>query len=115
LIAIAGTGDTMNSTEKTAQRPQKRVIDPLATEAGIDVAPARTPLRTVEHCRIQLAKLYRQAKAGLIEPATATKLAYLLVCLRQTIEVGSLETEISSLRAQVAALEKVAYHGSIRR
>lgn len=55
------------------------------------------------HVRQQLARLFREAKTGKVDPNVSTKLAYLLNSIRQTIEVGGLETEISDLRREVAS------------
>lgn len=78
--------------------------NPLATVDGVDVLPPATPrlrlpLRTADDVQRELARLYKQMKAGEIAPADGTKLAYVLNLLRQAIETGQLEARIDALEA----------------
>ncbi|RIQ20023.1 hypothetical protein D0849_08245 [Bordetella avium] len=61
----------------------------------------RLPLATADDVRKEMARLYRQMKAGQIAPGDGTKFAYVLTQLRQAIETGDLE-------ARLLALEKAA-------
>lgn len=61
----------------------------------------RLPLTTADDVRKEMARLYRQMKAGQIAPSDGTKFAYVLTQLRQAIETGDLE-------ARLLALEKAA-------
>lgn len=77
-------------------------IDKPETRAGTAHRRAptprlRLPLSTLEHCRRELARLYRSAKAGEIAPQDATRLAYLLHLLARMLEVGELERRIAQL------------------
>ncbi|WP_033534335.1 hypothetical protein [Bordetella trematum] len=61
----------------------------------------RLPLAMADDVRKEMARLYRQMKAGQIAPSDGTKFAYVLTQLRQAIETGDLE-------ARLLALEKAA-------
>lgn len=63
----------------------------------------RLPLKTAQHVRSELARVYRNMKHGDIEPATGTKLTYVLVALGKMIEVGDLEKRIEALELENAA------------
>ena len=60
----------------------------------------RLPLKTAQHVRAELARVYRSMKNDSIEPATGTKLTYVLVALGKMIEVGDLEKRIEALEEQ---------------
>jgi hypothetical protein len=72
-----------------------------ADAAGITPRPpvVRLRLATVRDCRRELARLYVEARRGEIEPATATRLCFLLNAL-----VGMIRD--SDLEGRIAALEK---------
>lgn len=57
----------------------------------------RLPLKTAQHVRSELARVYRSMKHGKIDPAIGTKLTYVLVALGKMIEVGDLEKRIEAL------------------
>lgn len=85
-------------------------MDAVAIVDGVEVLPPATPrlripLRNADDVRRELAKLYRQMKAGEIAPADGTKLAYVLNLLRQAIETGELETRIAALESQAQTLK----------
>ena len=65
----------------------------------VEVLPPKRSiaLTTVGHCRAELATVYRQARAGQIQLADATKLAFILVSLGRMIETSDLENRITSL------------------
>lgn len=54
-------------------------------------------LATVKQVRLELARLYRETRAGDIEPATAAKLAFILDRVRQCIVDHELEARVSEL------------------
>jgi len=71
-------------------------------QAGDLVKPRqrkRTPLKTAENVRAELAKLYRQARAGSIEVGDASKLGNLLQILGRMIETSDLEKRLEVLEA----------------
>lgn len=64
----------------------------------------RVPLRTVEHVRVQMAKLFREAKSGKLPTGDASRLCYLLGQLRVTIESASLENRVHAAEGEIAKL-----------
>jgi len=83
----------------------------LVVVDGVEVLEAptprlRIPLRTVDDVSRELARLYRQMKAGQIATADGTKLAYVLNLLRQAIETGQLEQRIEALEQQAQEVRK---------
>lgn len=79
-------------------------VKPLETlsnsESLLPATRLRLPLRSANDVQRELARLYRQMKAGEIAPADGTKLAYVLNLLRQAIETGQLEARIGALEAE---------------
>lgn len=76
----------------------------LVTVDGVEVIEAprprlRIPLNTANDVQQELARLYRQMKAGQIPTQDGSRLAYVLNLLRQSIETGDLETRIQALEA----------------
>lgn len=59
----------------------------------------RLPLRTQDDVAAELARVYRAAKQGAMPTQDATRLAYILTQLRQTIEAVELERRIDALEA----------------
>ena len=79
---------------------------PLASpDAGgeiVDMAPPRSrvpPIRlaTLRDLRDELGRVYRQARAGQIPPAHATRYAYILAQLRDMILAIDLEARLTAL------------------
>lgn len=62
----------------------------------------RLPLATADDVRKEMARLYRQMKAGQIAPSDGTKFAYVLSQLRQAIETGDLEARLLALEKATA-------------
>lgn len=58
---------------------------------------ASIPLSRSSEIRYELARLYREARAGVLEAQTATRLAYLLQVLAKVIEQSDLEQRIAAL------------------
>jgi hypothetical protein len=59
--------------------------------------PAKVRLATVKEVRLELARLYRETKAGHIDPADAAKLAFILDRLRQCIVDHEIEARVMLL------------------
>lgn len=71
------------------------------------LSPHPTPrlkLAKVRDCRRELAKLYAEARNGEIEPADATRLAYILTQLATMIRETELEQRIETLENRCKAL-----------
>ena len=69
--------------------------------AGKSVTPPRLrcPLHTLDHVKVELARLYREAKAGRRDVSDASKLANLLSILARMIEGADIEARIDALEA----------------
>lgn len=71
----------------------------------------RLPLATVEDCRRELARVYREVKSGAIPSDEGTRRAYILVSLSKMIEAGELERRIEAMEA----LQRAHMTGGITR
>src|SRR5574340_1156591 len=57
----------------------------------------RLDLSSIDAVRREMARLYREAKAGNIATADASRLAFILSQVAKLIEVGTLESRLSAL------------------
>lgn len=70
---------------------------------GLPVPPTPTkrekfiPLSTLNDVKVELARLYRQAKAGKVETSDASRLAFILNSLGRVIVDAELEARIQQL------------------
>ncbi len=80
-------------------QPRTAVIEVLPPEPT-PPRPKRVRLGTVREVRAELAKLYREARTGKIDAATATRLAYLLDLCSRMIERTELEDRVANLEAK---------------
>lgn len=60
----------------------------------------RLPLRTIDDVKAELARLYRQGKAGRRNVADVSKLAHVLALLGRLIEGADIEARLAALEAQ---------------
>lgn len=60
----------------------------------------RTKLGNIREIRAELARVYRQARAGQIDTTTATRIAYLLDLMARMIERAELEERIGRLEGE---------------
>lgn len=72
----------------------------MATNGAKPKQRQRTPLKSAENVRAELARLYRQARAGEIEVADASRLGNLLQILGRMIETSDLEQRLEKLEAK---------------
>lgn len=63
------------------------------------------PLLTVGDVCTELARLYRAARQGKVSPADASRLAFVLTALRQSLEVATLEQRVASMERLVEGLD----------
>ena len=78
---------------------------PQATEndeVTVGPIPRRRPLNSLRDVQRQLATVYWDARRGSLEPATATKLCYILDKLGSIITDGEIERRIAELEARLA-------------
>lgn len=66
---------------------------------GITVLPIspRIDLKTIDDVRVEMARVYRDMRAGRIDTADGTKLAYVLSQIGKLIESGELEKRLEAL------------------
>lgn len=57
----------------------------------------RLELATIDSVRREMARLYREAKAGNIQTADASRLAFILAQVGKLIEIGTLEARLNAL------------------
>jgi hypothetical protein len=85
---------------KTARN---RTIDSSEIGAGGDIQskpPRRLPLRTVTHCRNEMARVYRRVDSGDLEAQEGTRRCYILGELVKVIKDTDLESSLLALEAQ---------------
>lgn len=75
------------------------------TESGANPTRLRLPLATIEDCRRELARVYREAKSRRRDVQEASKLAYMLHLLARMIEESTLEARIEALEGRQSAQE----------
>jgi hypothetical protein len=54
-------------------------------------------LATIEDCRREMARVYRDARSGTTDTADASRLVYMLTCVAKMIEIGQLEQRLLAL------------------
>jgi len=74
----------------------------------------RLPLATVEDVRRELARLYREGKAGLRDVSDVSKLANVLQILGRMIATSDLEARIEALEAAGGPVAGANGHGGAR-
>lgn len=93
----------MGRTKETAQIGDFATAHAPATldESGCILSPTPRPkhvkLASVQDVANELARLYRQTRAGLVPPADASRFAYMLNTLAGLIELGQLEARLTAL------------------
>lgn len=82
------------SNANTVYVIEGELLSPVPTSAKIR-------LNTVRECRRELAKVYADAKAGVIATQDATRLCYLLTAIATMIRDGELEDRVRALENQI--------------
>lgn len=90
---------TRNRLKLGAAHSGNKVLKPIKHQ--VDILP-HSPRRKIDlhdgHAiRRELAALYRDARAGIVETSTATRLAYILDLLRRAYETSELQVRLESL------------------
>jgi hypothetical protein len=65
--------------------------------------PPRIDLKTIDDVRVEMARVYRDMRAGRIETSDGTKLAYVLAQLGKLIESGEIEKRLEALEGVLVA------------
>jgi len=61
--------------------------------------PAKIDLKSIDDIRLEMARVYRDMKAGIIETSDGTKLVYVLGQIGKMIEVHEIEKRIELLES----------------
>jgi hypothetical protein len=78
----------------------KSVVIEVLHPAPLPPPQKRVRLGTIREIRGELAKVYREARSGKIDTATATRLAYLLDLMSRMIERSELEERVAVLESK---------------
>ena len=54
-------------------------------------------LATIDDCRREMARVYRDARTGVADTANASRLVYMLTSIAKMIEIGQLEQRLTIL------------------
>lgn len=68
----------------------------------------KIPLQSLEDVRREAARVYREARAGKIETADASRLSFMLQGIAKMIEVSSIERRIEALESPRKPLARPA-------
>lgn len=78
----------------------KKATNPPATLEGQLLRAVPTPqlkLATIDDCRREMAKVYRDARYAATDTSDASRLVYMLATIAKMIEIGQLEIRITAL------------------
>lgn len=78
----------------------KKATEQPAVHEGQVLRAIPTPqlkLATIEDCRREMARVYRDARSATTEPADASRLVYMLTSIAKLIEIGTLEQRLTAL------------------
>lgn len=89
------------TTTKRKSAPTKKKGETVKGTPSPLTKGERKALSKVEHCRSELAAVYRQARSGAIDVGNASKLANILSILARMIEGSDLEQRIEAVEAQL--------------
>jgi len=80
-----------------------RTVNPveIVDERAVRLVPTtRIDLATVEQCRAEAARVYRQMRAGMLDPADGAKLIWAITQIAKLIEISVLEHRVRALEAE---------------
>ena len=69
--------------------------------------PSRIDLKTIDDVRLEMARVYREMKSGIIETADGTKLAYVLAQIGKLIETHEIEKRMEALESVLGQRKKL--------
>ncbi len=67
----------------------------------IEPTPREIHLKTIDHVRLEMAKVYRDMKLQKIPAADGTRLVYVLAQIGKMIEVNEIEKRVSQLEEKL--------------
>ena len=86
--------------------PPKKATKPPVTIDGQLLTVIPTPqlkLATIEDCRREMARVYRDARTATTDTADASRLVYMLTAIAKMIEIGQLEQRLNALEEKHAS------------
>ena len=63
--------------------------------------PARIDLKSIDDVRLEMARVYREMRGGVIETQKGTRLVYVLAAIGKLIELHELEQRIQDLEGKM--------------
>ena len=78
----------------------KKAVDYPVVHEGQLLRAVPTPqlkLASLEDCRREMARVYRDARTGMTDTANASRLVYMLTSIAKMIEIGQLEQRLTIL------------------
>lgn len=97
-------------TGKRAKAPRNAAENHPATIDGSTLRVLPTPgtihLKTADDIRLEMAKVYRAAKARDLDTADATKLVYILSQIGKMVELHDVQTRIESVERVLTQRKK---------
>lgn len=87
---------------------KKRAEKPAASGEGSPLPPGRGRsyrLKTMNDVRVEMARVYSDARRKQIEPETASKLTYILGQIGKVIEGGSFEERMREIEKRLGVKE----------
>lgn len=78
----------------------KKAAKPPVVHEGQVLRAVPTPqlkLATIEDCRREMARVYRDARYATTDTADASRLVYMLTSIAKMIEIGQLEQRLNAL------------------
>lgn len=85
-------------TQKTA------FIEPITIDNSsgrLDPIPSKIDLKSIDDIRLEMAKVYRGMKGGMIEMSDGTKLVYVLGQIGKMIEIHDIEKRINLIEEKL--------------
>ena len=79
--------------------PKKATKPPVVHEGQVlrAIPTPQLKLATIEDCRREMARVYRDARSANTDTADASRLVYMLTSIAKLIEIGQLEERITKL------------------
>ena len=85
----------MGDTKSTSDSDNLETVEPRSV--ALLPIPPRIDLKTTDDVRVEMARVYRDMRAGRIDTADGTKLAYVLAQLGRLIESSEIEKRLEAL------------------
>lgn len=78
---------------------KKEMKQPVVHEGQVlrAIPTPQLKLATIEDCRREMARVYRDARSATTDPADASRLVYMLTSIAKMIEIGTLEQRLTAL------------------